>query len=1544
MIEALKSAAVFPLKMRNLILPIPIILVLYPLLAFSSQNEYGIKFVIDSPVTSYHIDGATCAISYRFVAQNTNRVGKIRFYCGVYGEPRYYRVALCSDKGGFVGDVISSTEVYSGATSAGKWIIADIPDVDIVKGNVYHILISSTVFSQPYEINSSTYINPRATSPNNSFLPLYTSTAEYNFLCYSCGSGLWEEKNLQPVYVIEYVDGTVEGNPYIGYSGPGAGFSVGGSTSVGVEFVPSGDITAESIGVYIRKYGIPADDIYYELRGPDEFYILIESGVFVNQAAVSTAFSWVSAPLFLKRTFQKGHKYWLLFKSPNTSTTANTYLINILNTGTTTKLYNYATYGGTDTVYVKYLSDVDVLVRDEQRDLVFNFTLFIDTIPPAPVTDLHAAEGDSDGEVALYWSSPGDDNLEGELIDALYEIKIATFYISSTNCDSIAHNPLYTYVITIPTSGVKPCELQKITITGLYPGTTYYFAVKTKDDAGNWSVWLGTNNIINVNSASPAKDLPPNKVNNIKIAAGDRKITLTWDIMPPARGFDDYDKFLIYRSTTGGFYFPYDNFSIVVATIHYVTGNLTYTFVDTGVINHITYYYRISVWDSGSLGDGLCSVPLESFSDIEVSAYPSSEPLPPQKVRWNYNYTFPLSTAAIHWCWEDVLNEAGYKIKNAITNSTIAELPQDTTYYVEPDLLPNSQYQRVIVATNTAGESESSEVIKVYTLALPPKDLFIAEVSSSSVKLKWSSSGATLYRIERSTDSKFWLIVSTTNYTAFVDTYNLSPDTSYYWRICAINGDNIPNTAEFSNTVSTNTLLQIPLVKKRTPDIVISQVATRGPFNANDEFIELYNTSRKYVNLYGWKLQYRSAKSTSFTQWLTIDTTVYVQPYGFFLIVVNTAVFTTDGRDVTPDINLNRSIGMGDDAEIRILDNEGRKVDAVAFGKGHISCEECYPAPNHGTSPNNYSIVRKRNYLGIYIDTDMNDVDFVVSSDTALGTPTGRRYPRNSSSPPQGPELVPPANISDLVAYPGNVDGEVVLSWTAPGDDGTTGALNNAKYRIKFSTSSHEVSYFSSEDSYNISFSTTNVSPLTKVSYKVTGLHPGTTYYFGVILSDDVDNWNIFISSSVVNNKNYTYAPDFPPPNVPYLHVKQRNQQLELSWSNPTDMPYDLVKYEIYCDTTSKNFLNKFLLYTVDAVKGEYTYKYIHTGLTNGLTHYYQIYSIDSGDLGNGFYSSVLRSTYSTESYGRPRVQPPRNVVAKHYGDYVNISWSVPSDEIISSIAGCNIYRRSEDETDYKMVAYNVKLTEYFYKDTNVVKTKKYYYMIRTTDTFCITNDDYWESVDSDVAEAKSDLLPPRIVYVTKLNERIFGKAQAVIEVEVLDDRYIENDNAGKIVYVGGKYRKIGELGEYTLHFAPVFSSDSKYVGKAEINFTTIGGITEGIEYYIEAQDEINIVRWPSEGNSWYSVSLGGAGSDKVRPTQRFITPANTEVVFGKGATFVSIRDLNGNLVWDSRSSSIPIIWYGKDMNDVPVESGTYIYEITTDRGDKKFGIIIVVR
>ncbi|MCX7940226.1 MAG: hypothetical protein N2555_00440, partial [Endomicrobia bacterium] len=81
------------------------------------------------------------------------------------------------------------------------------------------------------------------------------------------------------------------------------------------------------------------------------------------------------------------------------------------------------------------------------------------------------------------------------------------------------------------------------------------------------------------------------------------------------------------------------------------------------------------------------------------------------------------------------------------------------------------------------------------------------------------------------------------------------------------------------------------------------------------------------------------------------------------------------------------------------------------------------------------------------------------------------------------------------------------------------------------------------------------------------------------------------------------------------------------------------------------------------------------------------------------------------------------------------------------------------------------------------------------------------------------------------------------------------------------------------------------------------------------------------------------------KPEQKFITPTNPEVVFGKETEEVVIRDYSGNEVWRQRTDGTNfIIWRGDDKQGKKVESGAYIYQIKTKDGKRKYGVVIVVK
>lgn len=110
-------------------------------------------------------------------------------------------------------------------------------------------------------------------------------------------------------------------------------------------------------------------------------------------------------------------------------------------------------------------------------------------------------------------------------------------------------------------------------------------------------------------------------------------------------------------------------------------------------------------------------------------------------------------------------------------------------------------------------------------------------------------------------------------------------------------------------------------------------------------------------------------------------------------------------------------------------------------------------------------------------------------------------------------DTIPPATIHDLGAAPTGVPGQVVLAWTATGNNGAIGRAY--QYDIRYAQFSITASDWSSA---------TPVAdpPVPKPtgsvdSCVVTGLSPGATYYFAVRAADSAFNWSD-LSNIVVYN------------------------------------------------------------------------------------------------------------------------------------------------------------------------------------------------------------------------------------------------------------------------------------------------------------------------------------------------------------------------------------------------------------------------------------------
>ena len=100
-----------------------------------------------------------------------------------------------------------------------------------------------------------------------------------------------------------------------------------------------------------------------------------------------------------------------------------------------------------------------------------------DVVAPGPVANLNATEI-YDNKCWLTWSSPGDDGTTG--LAAAYDLRYSTAPINDTNFSSAT-------AVTPQPVPLIAGSAQSYLALNLTPGTTYYFAIKTRDEAGNWS-------------------------------------------------------------------------------------------------------------------------------------------------------------------------------------------------------------------------------------------------------------------------------------------------------------------------------------------------------------------------------------------------------------------------------------------------------------------------------------------------------------------------------------------------------------------------------------------------------------------------------------------------------------------------------------------------------------------------------------------------------------------------------------------------------------------------------------------------------------------------------------------------------------------------------------------------------------------------------------------------------------------------------------------------------------------------------------------------
>jgi hypothetical protein len=142
---------------------------------------------------------------------------------------------------------------------------------------------------------------------------------------------------------------------------------------------------------------------------------------------------------------------------------------------------------------------------------------------------------------------------------------------------------------------------------------------------------------------------------------------------------------------------------------------------------------------------------------------------------------------------------------------------------------------------------------------------------------------------------------------------------------------------------------------------------------------------------------------------------------------------------------------------------------------------------------------------------------------------------------PSEPDSIPPDPVTDLGATPG-ATGEVELTWTAPGDDGSSGRAIMYLVRRSDSTIDDEGAW---SDATPVTGAPSPQTAGSSESMTVTGLQPETTYYFSVRARDDALN-----VGDLSNSPSVTTAADEDPPILINVSVEESEPgTLRFTWS-----------------------------------------------------------------------------------------------------------------------------------------------------------------------------------------------------------------------------------------------------------------------------------------------------------------------------------------------------------------------------------------------------------
>jgi len=893
--------------------------------------------------------------------------------------------------------------------------------------------------------------------------------------------------------------------------------------------------------------------------------------------------------------------------------------------------------------------------------------IIVDGTPPCAVTNLSAILT-GDLRITLYWTAPGNNNYTG-ILDS-----VTKFHIATTTVLSDALNDAYwstakrdSAEIQISTSGLAPGISLSSGPYVLTEGSTYYFRLWTKYRAGNWSA-------VSNGATAYCTATPPAAINNLVATPTNvGTIDLSWN----ATGDDGYSQditggaYAIQRSTWTNFtqiVWSTSNAQVVFSTD--VSAGSSQSYRDYGLQIGVTYYYRIWLRDENNLGwsplsNGATAVALRTVSDggAFVVYYDSSSYQSPVWRGW-MNGFFSSEILMQQTGTADIDGQV-ISVANPVKNENIAIVNSRSggTRLLYAYVHNGSTWTKTLQTTDV-GTSEDYRPYDIAYEQISGRALLVYRRQATSTGKK------PVYQIWNGSS---WSS-ATTDLPDFATTINViklypKPQSNEIVMVAALNNGDIKALVWDGNNW--------------TDGLTIPYAVVSG---ASQSFDAAYDTLLKRFILVASSRAVNGA--VQYTIW---DSTSWATPQQF---TFNTGgaplsandvrwiklaahpstneilMAVADGDSTGPNIGAavwdgtawsqystalaaNSGGGVGDRPfDVSYSRSSGKGL--IVYGKSSVAGRPYYITYDGSWSGENYfdsslsANIRRVSLQSLESSDDIlclfNDSDGKIASSGWNGSSWSPTVVIESTSSTRESfassyryyqraiqDTTPPGNISTLTGMVLG-DGEVQLTWTAPGDDNFTGALKcGSRYLFVYSTATPTDSELSWPATYWTIISTYAANPGDNQQKIISNLPYETTWYFCIKTRDEAGNWSALSNAATV----FVLV---TPGMITDLSAATgiRGRTIELNWTAPGDDGYIgtltegsafAIQRSTWSDVVwSTGSADTIIISTQNVNPGERQY-YTLTGLDSGALYYIAIWTRD--DMGNW---SIRSSTTSTSA------------------------------------------------------------------------------------------------------------------------------------------------------------------------------------------------------------------------------------------------------------------------------------------------------------------------